>query len=169
MEQLVAYDRHLVVGILGGSSGTTLDAFHQLWEAKKYGARVALYGRMINNAEHQASFIEHLRHLADGAITDPAEAVRSYHAALSRLGITSYRTLNDDLTSTLRQSAYSGKSQSDKSQSGRHKPSSSSPQPAAKQKLQPPANSETQPDFSSMTPEEKLEWNRRRLDRTLGA
>jgi hypothetical protein len=173
MEQLVAYDRHLVVGILGGSSGTTLDAFHQLWEAKKYGARVALYGRMINNAEHQASFIEHLRHLADGAITDPAEAVRSYHAALSRLGITSYRTLNDDLTSTLRQSAYSGKTQSGKTQSGktqsgRRKPLSSSPQPAAKQKQQPPANSETQPDFSSMTPEEKLEWNRRRLDRTLG-
>jgi len=57
MEQLVGYDRSLVVGILGGSSGTTLDAFHQLWEAKKYGARVALYGRMINNSEHQGAFI----------------------------------------------------------------------------------------------------------------
>ena len=84
MEQLASYDSRLLVGILGGSSGTTFDAFHQLWEAKKYGARVALYGRMINNAEHQLSFIEHLRALADGQI-EPAEAVRSYHAALARL------------------------------------------------------------------------------------
>jgi hypothetical protein len=117
---------------------------------------------MINNAEHQASFIEHLRHLADGAITDPAEAVRSYHAALSRLGITPYRTLNDDLTSTLRQSAYSGKTQS-----GSRKPSTS-PQPTANQKQQPPTNAEAKPDFTSMTQQEKLEWNRRRLDRSLG-
>ena len=85
MEQLVSYDSRLVVGILGGASGTTLDAFHQLWEAKKYGARVALYGRMINNAEHQLTFIEHLRALADGHL-QPVEAVRSYHAALARLG-----------------------------------------------------------------------------------
>ena len=35
MEQLVSYDSRLVVGILGGAAGTTLDAFHQLWEAKK--------------------------------------------------------------------------------------------------------------------------------------
>ena len=39
MEQLAGYDSRLIVGILGGSSGTTFDAFHQLWEAKKYGAR----------------------------------------------------------------------------------------------------------------------------------
>ena len=37
---------------------------------------------MINNAEHQLTFIEHLRGLADGRL-EPAEAVRSYHAALS--------------------------------------------------------------------------------------
>ena len=54
-----------MVGILGGSAGTTFDAFQMLWEAKKYGARVALYGRKINNAEHQLSFIEHLRAVAD--------------------------------------------------------------------------------------------------------
>ena len=105
MEQLVSYDSRLVVGILGGASGTTLDAFHQLWEAKKYGARVALYGRMINNAEHQLTFIEHLRALADGQM-QPVEAVRSYHAALARLGIRPYRKLEDDLQSTLRAAAY---------------------------------------------------------------
>src|SRR5215471_8150100 len=38
MEELVRYDPHLVVGILGGSAGTTYDAFKLLAEAKKYGA-----------------------------------------------------------------------------------------------------------------------------------
>src|SRR5690606_11456311 len=45
MEELVSYDPHLVVGILGGGAGTTYDAFKLLAEAQKYGARVALYGR----------------------------------------------------------------------------------------------------------------------------
>ena len=100
MEELVAYDSSLVVGILGGSSGTTFDAFDQLWEARKYGARVALYGRMINNAEHQLAFIQHLRYLADGEVADPAEAVRSYHGELEKLGITPIRSLADDLQSS---------------------------------------------------------------------
>ncbi len=38
MEELVTYDPHLVVGILGGSAGTTYDAFKLLGEAQKYGA-----------------------------------------------------------------------------------------------------------------------------------
>ena len=107
MEQLVSYDRSVVVGILGGSSGTTYDAFHQLWEAKKYGARVALYGRMINNSEHQLTFIQHLRWLADGDLNDPAEAVRSYHAVIAKLGIAPVRSLEDDLAKTDRLAAYS--------------------------------------------------------------
>ena len=107
MEQLAGYDSRLIVGILGGSSGTTFDAFHQLWEARKHGARAALYGRMINNAEHQLSFIEHLRALADGQ-TEPAEAVRSYHAALVRQKIRPYRSLEDDLKATPRAAAYGG-------------------------------------------------------------
>src|SRR5439155_1703075 len=57
MEELVHYDPHLVVGILGGSAGTTYDAFKLLAEAKKYGARVALFGRKINNAENQLAFV----------------------------------------------------------------------------------------------------------------
>src|SRR5207247_905695 len=87
MEQLAVYDRSIVVGILGGAAGTTFDAFHQLWEAKKYGARVALYGRMINNAENQQVFIQHLRWVADGDINDPAEAVKSYHGSLEKVGL----------------------------------------------------------------------------------
>ncbi|QEG33453.1 hypothetical protein [Bythopirellula goksoeyrii] len=109
MEELVAYDSSLVVGILGGSAGTTFDAFHQLWEAKKSGARVALYGRMINNSEHQLSFIEHLRYLADGQLNDPAEAVRSYHGALHKLDIEPFCSLEEDLQSTKRCSDYSSK------------------------------------------------------------
>lgn len=99
MEQLVAYDRSLVVGILGGSSGTTFDAFNMLWEAKKYGARAALFGRKINNSEHQLSFITHLRALADGNAT-PADAVRAYHGDLQKLRIKPHRTLSDDLQPT---------------------------------------------------------------------
>ena len=76
MEQLAGYDSRVIVGILGGASGTTMDAFDQLWEARRYGARAALYGRMINNSEHQLTFIAHLRMLADGDL-EPAEAVRS--------------------------------------------------------------------------------------------
>ncbi|MEX0585511.1 MAG: hypothetical protein WD176_02625, partial [Pirellulales bacterium] len=58
MEELVAYDPHLVVGILGGGAGTTYDAFKLLAEAQKYGARAALFGRKINSAECQLAFVE---------------------------------------------------------------------------------------------------------------
>jgi hypothetical protein len=95
MEELASYDSSLVVGILGGSAGTTYDAFQMLWEAKKYGARVALFGRKINTAEHQLSFVEQLRALADGN-TVPGEAVKAYHGALKKLGITPVRTLATD-------------------------------------------------------------------------
>jgi hypothetical protein len=95
MEQLASYDSSLIVGILGGSAGTTFDAFQMLWEAKKYGARVALFGRKINTAEHQLSFVEQLRALADGNTTPP-EAVRAYHGALQKLGIKPHRALAED-------------------------------------------------------------------------
>src|SRR5205085_3428822 len=78
LEELVHYDPHLMVGILGGSAGTTYDAFKLLAEAKKYGARVALFGRKINNAENQLAFIHFLRLIADGQVT-AEEAVRAYH------------------------------------------------------------------------------------------
>ncbi len=109
MEELAAYDPHLIPGILGGASGTTFDAFFQLAEARKYGARAALYGRMINNSEHQTTFVQHLRWLADGEI-DPTEAVKSYHGQLQKLQIPPYRPLDDDLKATPRGSSYSGTS-----------------------------------------------------------
>lgn len=96
LEQLVSYDSSIVVGILGGSAGTTFDAFQMLWEAKKHGAHAALFGRKINCAEHQLTFVSYLRRLADGEIA-PTEAVRAYHADLEKLRIRPARSLEADL------------------------------------------------------------------------
>lgn len=162
MEELASFDSKLVVGILGGSAGTTFDAFHQLWEARKHGARVALYGRMINQSEHQLTFIKHLRAIADGQL-EPAEAVKSYHGALQGLGIRPYRPLDVDLSSTSREANYSG--------------GSSKPRPGtvpARQAAAPShasngsSGSNGTPDFASMTPAEKVKWNLKRWDRVLG-
>ncbi|MGL5094924.1 MAG: hypothetical protein ACRDD1_05015 [Planctomycetia bacterium] len=95
MEELCAYDPSLVVGILGGSAGTTYDAFKLIAEAQKYGARVALYGRKINNAENQFAFIRFLRLIVDGQIS-PEEAVRAYHGVLERLGVRPHRPFDED-------------------------------------------------------------------------
>lgn len=96
MEELVHYDPNLIVGVLGGSAGTTYDAFKLLQEAKKYGARAALFGRKINQAEHQLAFIRFLRLIADGQIS-AEEAVHAYHGVLERLGIPPSRTLEEDM------------------------------------------------------------------------
>jgi len=96
MEELVAYDPHLVVGILGGGAGTTYDAFKLIAEAQKYGARVALFGRKINQAECQLAFVEFLRLIVEHVIS-PEEAVRAYHAVLERLNLKPHRSLDDDL------------------------------------------------------------------------
>lgn len=107
LEELCTYDPSLIVGVLGGSAGTTLDAFDLLYNAKKYGARVALFGRKINSAEHQLSFVEHLRHVADDEML-PREAVNSYHSRLAQLGIRPRRTLEDDMQLTTSHSSYAG-------------------------------------------------------------
>src|SRR6266446_7029313 len=107
MEELVHYDPHLVVGILGGSAGTTYDAFKLLSEAKKYGARVALFGRKINNAENQLAFIRFLRLIVDGEIS-ATDAVYAYHGVLQKLGIPSHRSLHDDLQLQTNVMSYGG-------------------------------------------------------------
>ncbi len=169
MEMLAGYDRSIIVGILGGAAGTTYDAYKQLMDARKHGARVALYGRMINSAEHQASFIQHLRWICDGKITDPAEGVRSYHAALEKLGVRPYRALNDDLTPTLRQTAYGGvggvKTQA-VVQGGKPAAQSAKPQ-AAEAKTAKPANN-GKPDFANMTAADRLKYHRERLKKIYG-
>jgi hypothetical protein len=99
MEELVAYDPHLVPGVLGGSAGTTHDAFRLVQDARRHGARAALFGRKINRSENQLTFVRHLRAIADGGL-ESAEACRSYHADLERLGIRPFRSLEDDLELT---------------------------------------------------------------------
>jgi len=99
MEELAAYDPHLVPGVLGGAAGTTHDAFHLLAEARKHGARAALFGRKINRAEHQLTFIQFLRRVADGEI-EPKEAVAAYHGELQRQKIRSRLPLEQDLELT---------------------------------------------------------------------
>ena len=99
MEELAQYDPNLVVGILGGSAGTTFDAFKLIHDAQKYGARVALFGRKINNAEHQLAFIEMLRLITEGKVT-PEEAVRAYHGVLQAKQIKPKLSLEKDLELT---------------------------------------------------------------------
>lgn len=99
LEELVNYDPTLVVGILGGGAGTTMDAFKLLADAQKYGARVALYGRKIKEAEDPLVFIRHLRLIVDEGL-DPAEAVRSYHGELQKQKLPPKRSLEGDLLLT---------------------------------------------------------------------
>lgn len=105
MEELAQYDPNLVVGILGGSAGTTYDAFRLIHDAQKYGARVALFGRKINNAEHQLAFIQMLRLITDGRI-NPEEAVRAYHGVLQACGIKPRLALEKDLELTDQSMSY---------------------------------------------------------------
>ncbi len=105
LEELVSYDPQLIVGILGGSSGTTLDAFQLIHDAKKYGARVALFGRKINLSEHPLAFIELLRRIVDGEVA-PLEAVKAYHGVLQQLGIAPIRSLQQDMLLTKTTQSY---------------------------------------------------------------
>jgi hypothetical protein len=152
MEELVHYDPHLVVGILGGSAGTTYDAFKLLSQAKKYGARVALFGRKINNAENQLAFIRFLRYIADGELS-AEEAVRAYHGVLQQLGVTPQRSLEDDLRLQTNVMSYGG--------SGAV--ISAPAKPGTKV-----SRSNGTPDFSKMTPVQKLAYHKARWDRILG-
>jgi hypothetical protein len=158
MEELVRYDPHLVVGVLGGAAGTTYDAFKLLAEAKKYGARAALFGRKINQAESQLAFIEFLRLIADDVLT-PEEAVRAYHGVLEKLHITPQRSLEDDLQLRTSVMSYGGSAQVSvpvviKADGGRRK-EAKSPERRT-------------PNFTQMSPQERLAYHRDRLNRAFG-
>ena len=95
LEELVAYTP-AIIGVLGGSPSTSGDAFTLLYKAKKYGARVALFGRRIQTTEDPLSFARLLREVADGNIA-PEEAVKAYHGALQASGIAPRRSLEEDM------------------------------------------------------------------------
>jgi len=70
-----------------------------LADAQKYGARVALFGRKIKEAEEPLTFIAFLRRIADGDIS-PEEAVKAYHGELQAKRIPPRRALAEDLKLT---------------------------------------------------------------------
>jgi hypothetical protein len=194
MEELVHYDPHLVVGILGGSAGTTYDAFKLLAEAKKYGARVALFGRKINNAENQLAFIRFLRLIADGAIT-AEEAVRAYHGVLQRLGIKPIRSLDEDMQLQTSIMSYGGSGttisvpavangkpmpqptagpactcpcQGKGAASSVEGPCRCPDEATAAKEAPGKVAANGSPDFSKMTPAQKIAYHKARWDRILG-
>ncbi|MFP6768583.1 MAG: hypothetical protein VB859_10460 [Planctomycetaceae bacterium] len=169
-EELANYDPNLIIGILGGSAGTTLDAFQLIHQAQKYGARIALFGRKINNAENQLAFIRFLRLIVDGTL-DPTEAVRAYHAVLEKLGITPSRSLQDDLVMETGVMNYAG------SQTTISLPAASTDEPSTATVAgwnEEPNGVATggepgSTNLGSMTTEERLAYHRRRLDKLLGS
>jgi hypothetical protein len=176
MAELVRYDPHLVVGILGGSAGTTYDAFKLLTEAKKYGARVALFGRKINNAENQLAFIRFLRLLADGDIA-AEEAVRAYHGVLQKLGVRPQRSLEDDMKLQTNVMSYGGNGVTMAlPQKNGHackcqgtSPSGAKQEACACTDTQGAhASHEQEPDFTTMTAAQKMAYHKARWDRILG-
>ena len=99
LAELAGHDPSVVVGVLGGSAGTTRDTFELLHRAERHGARVALFGRKIQRAESQLDLVSLLRPVVAGELS-PADAVRAYHDALARAGIAPRRTLEADLEVT---------------------------------------------------------------------
>lgn len=190
MEELVSYDPHLVVGILGGGAGTTYDAFKLIAEAQKYGARVALFGRKINNAECQLAFVQFLRLIVDGAIS-PEDAVKAYHAVLEKLDIRPQRSLADDLTLQTGVMSYGGSStvsvpaavpggaasakqtsSGDDAHSHSHAACGCGGPSQAEchcQTAEKKALTVAKPDFARMTQAEKLAYNKARRDQIFGS
>ena len=170
MEELAQYDPNLVVGILGGSAGTTYDAFRLVHDAQKYGARVALFGRKINNAEHQLAFIEMLRLITDGKI-NPEEAVRAYHGVLQGKGIRPQRPLEEDLKLTDQAMSYDG---------GGSRRATSLPAARMNENNSSISNGSSSsvtgwpklvdgaPDFATMTSEQRLAYDQWRFKRRFG-
>lgn len=177
MEELVAYDPHLVVGILGGSAGTTYDAFKLISEAQKYGARIALFGRKINNAESQLAFVQFLRLIVDGSIS-PEEAVRAYHGVLQRLNLRPQRRLDDDLQLMTGVMSYGGSSTVNVPVDVKKLVANAAPVikdshadcgcggPKAACSCEHPATQP--PDFAHMSTAEKLAFNQAKRDRVFG-
>lgn len=169
LEELVQYDPNMVVGILGGSAGTTYDAFKLIHDARKHGARVALYGRKINNAEHQLAFIEFLRLITSGKLS-PEEAVRAYHSVLQAKGIKPRLPLEKDLAVTDQSMSYDGSAAQRSTVTITNNPLAQPPRP------EPPSDAaagwpqmpDGRPDFDRMSGTHRRAYDAWRLTRKFG-
>jgi hypothetical protein len=169
MEELAQYDPNVVVGILGGSAGTTYDAFKLIHDAQKYGARVALFGRKINNAEHQLAFIEMLRLITDGKIS-PEEAVHAYHGVLQGKGIQPKFELEKDLQLTDQAMSYGGGS-GRTIVNVRNNPIATARtegKPSSNGHVDWPRFANGSPDFGKMNSDQRRAYDQHRLSRKFG-
>ncbi len=97
---LAGYDpQNLVVGVLGGSAGTTRDTFELASQAEAAGARVALFGRKINLSESPVKLVGLMRQVIEKSLTTE-QAVNAFHEHLQEQGIEPQRPLADDLKIT---------------------------------------------------------------------
>ncbi|AQU88693.1 hypothetical protein B0W47_16000 [Komagataeibacter nataicola] len=95
LTELCAFDPRMVVGIMGGGSGTTRDCLELLHQAQSCGARAALFGRKIVDADDPLLLVQAMRHVTDGNLP-PDEATCFYHDALARKGRRAERPLGAD-------------------------------------------------------------------------
>jgi hypothetical protein len=169
MEELVAYDPMLIPGVLGGSSGTTYDAFRLLEEVKKHGGRAALFGRKINNCEHQLTFVRFLHAIANEQIS-AGEAVKAYHGELEKLKIKPTRVLKEDMELTSTATSYGGSGGGTVAVFA--KPQAAKTEKAAKpvatgsvstNPVAYPKRTDGAIDFKKMTPAQKVAYSRDRI------
>jgi hypothetical protein len=165
--------------VLGGSAGTTYDAFRLIHDAQKYGARVALFGRKINQAEHQLGFIEMLRLITEGRV-GPEEAVRAYHGILQATGIQARRPLEQDLQLTDQAMSYGASTTTRVHVPANPLPHPPAPSPAASTPPTPasasaehptnswPTHPDGSPDFARMTSTQRAAFDTARLKRRFG-
>ncbi|GAB6968206.1 hypothetical protein JCM25156A_22430 [Komagataeibacter kakiaceti JCM 25156] len=95
LTELCAFDPRMVVGIMGGGSGTTRDCLELLYQAQGCGARAALFGRKILDADDPLLLVQAMRHVTDGDLL-PDEATCLYHETLAGKGRRATRPLGAD-------------------------------------------------------------------------
>jgi hypothetical protein len=133
---------------------------------------VALFGRKINNAEHQLAFVEMLRRITDGQIS-PEEAVRAYHGVLQAKGIKPKLDLEKDLVLTDQTMSYDGNARAGASVAVRNNPlATQSPRsPASESKPSNgawPVGQNGAPAFDQMDSTQRRAYDEHRLTRKFG-
>ena len=127
---------------------------------------MALFGRKINNAEHQLAFVEMLRLITDGKIS-PEEAVRAYHGVLQGKGIRPHRALEDDLKLTDQAMSYDGSASNRSTGDIKNNPLAT-PAPEFRNAADWPRLASGKPDFATMNSIQRRAYDAARLKRIYG-